>query len=350
MAWQYTDKLADFLSGRRVFVTGVCGTVGQALLQRLLESDAAAIIGSDHNEGELFELTERIRDPRVRLILGDIQHRQQLEERFREIDLVVHAAAFKHVGTCERSPRDAVSVNVLGTQNVIDAARAANVERVVFTSSDKAVNPTSVMGTSKLLSERLIAAAADRPEGSGPIFTTTRFGNVLGSSGSVVRVFSRQIAGGGPVTLTDRRMNRFVMTPREAVDLVLESARMSQGGEIFVTKMHALRIEDLAKAMIGALAPRHGLRGAAIAIEEVGVRPGEKLHEELINDEELRRSLELEDFFLILPALAADSARRMRQHYLARGGTAIEGIYRSDRVAPMTVDGIAAYLDERSVV
>lgn len=351
MVRHHEHELAGFLQGRRIFVTGICGTVGQALLERLLESDSAAIIGSDHNEGELFELNERVDDPRVRLILGDIQHRQQLEERFREIDLVIHAAAFKHVGTCERSPRDAVSVNVLGTQNVIDAARGAGVERVIFTSSDKAVNPTSVMGTSKLLSERLIAAAAaERGDNQGPIFTTTRFGNVLGSSGSVVRVFARQIAAGGPVTLTDPRMNRFVMTPREAVDLVLESARLSQGGEIFVTKMHALRIEDLARAMIDALAPRHGLRAADIAVEEVGARPGEKLHEELINEEEVRRSIELEDFFLVLPALAEDTAGRMREHYLAAGGDAIDGIYRSDRVPAMTVTEIGAYLDARGLI
>ncbi len=338
------SRLDSFLRGRRILVTGACGTVGRALLTRLLTSEAASIIGIDHNEGALFELMESISDERVRLILGDVQNRQQLAERLRDVDLLIHTAAFKHVGTCERSPRDAVAVNVSGTQNVIDAARAADVERVVFTSSDKAVNPTSVMGTSKLLAERLVAAAADPSERRGPVFTTTRFGNVLGSSGSVVPIFTRQIAGGGPVTLTDRRMNRFIMVPAEAVDLVLESARLSRGGEVFVTKMHALRIEDLAHAMIRRLAPRDGYAPADIAIREVGTRAGEKLHEELINEEEVRRTIELDDFFVVLPALAAGSTERRAEAYGRDHVEAIGGIYRSDRVAPMDPEAIESYL------
>lgn len=345
MVDHHSEGLENFLADRRVFLTGVCGTVGRAMLARLLDSRVAAIVGSDHDEGGLFELSDVIDDPRVRLILGDVQNRRQLEERFHGIDLVIHAAAFKHVGTCERSPRDAVSVNVLGTQNVIDAARAAGVERVVFTSSDKAVNPTSVMGTSKLLAERLIAATADRPDDRGPVFITTRFGNVLGSSGSVVPVFARQIAQGGPVTLTDRRMNRFVMAPDEAVELVLESARRGVGGEIFVTKMHALRIRDLAEAMIQRLAPAHCRAPESIVVQEVGARTGEKLHEELINEEEVRRTVELADFFMVLPALAADTAERMQRQTAEKAGHAITGTYRSDAVEPMTLEAIQAFLD-----
>ncbi len=350
MAESSDNGLEDFLRGRRVLVTGVCGTVGRGLLTRLLASEAAAIVGIDHNEGALFELMESTVDERVRLILGDVQSRQQLEERLRDVDLLIHTAAFKHVGTCERSPRDAVAVNVSGTQNVIDAARAADVERVVFTSSDKAVNPTSVMGTSKLLAERLVAAAAEQSDTRSPVFTTTRFGNVLGSSGSVVPIFTRQIAAGGPVTLTDRRMNRFVMVPREAVDLVLESGRLSRGGEVFVTKMHALRIEDLAQAMIRRLAPRHGFAPETISIEEVGARAGEKLHEELINEEEVRRTIELEDFFVVQPALASDAGRRTADAYGGDRTEAIGVIYRSDRVASMTLDEVETYLEENGIV
>ncbi len=278
------EVLAGFLRGRRVFISGVCGTIGRALLERLRAFDVAAIVGTDHNEAALFELDSAIDDARVTLLLGAVQDRQQLTERLSGVDFVFHGAAFKHVGTCERSPRDAVSVNVTGTQNVIDAARAAGVERVLFMSSDKAVNPTSVMGASKLLSERLITAAAGHGSGS-TVFAATRFGNVLGSSGSVVPVFARQIAQGGPVTLTDERMNRFVMTRAEAVDLVLDSLMRARGGEAFVTKMHAVRIPDLARALIAELAPRLDHDPAEIALTTVGSRSGEKLYEELVSDE-----------------------------------------------------------------
>lgn len=345
-----SDDLETFLEGKRVFVTGVCGTIGRALLERLMNSEAASIVGSDHNEGALFELAERIDDPRVRLILGDVQDRHQLAERLAGIDLVIHTAAFKHVGTCERSPRDAVSVNVLATQNIIDAARSVGVGRVVLTSSDKAVNPTSVMGTSKLLSERLVAAAAESADNNGPVFTITRFGNVLGSSGSVVRVFERQIAQGGPVTLTDKRMTRFVMAPGEAVDLVLDSARRARGGELFVTKMGSLRIPDLASAMIGLLAERFGQYPEGIPIEEVGSRAGEKLYEELLNSEELRRTVELDDFFVVLPALAPDAASRLAAYH--GGGTerTPTDVYRSDCVDAMSREAITRYIDNPSII
>jgi len=341
------QPLASFLRGRRVFISGVCGTVGRALLERLLTFEVAEVIGTDHNEGALFELGNAVRDERVTLLLGAVEDRQQLTERFRGVDIVLHGAAFKHVDTCERSPRDAVSVNVLGSQNVIDAARSAGVERVLFMSSDKAVNPTSVMGASKLLSERLVTAAA----GSGneaTIFASTRFGNVLGSSGSVLPVWARQIARGGPVTLTDERMNRFVMTPAEAVELVLESACLAQGGEIFVTKMHAVRIPDLARVLVRELAPRLGVNAGDIAVVTSGARAGEKLHEELVSDEEARRLSELASFYVILPALSGGAAGQSGPGYAPM--EAPQSPYRSDRVTPMDETALAQYLYETGVI
>jgi len=341
--------LASFLRGRRIFISGVCGTVGRALLERLLAFEVAAVIGTDHNEGALFELGNAIRDERVTLLLGAVEDRQQLTERFRGVDIVLHGAAFKHVDTCERSPRDAVSVNVLGSQNVIDAARSAGVQRVLFMSSDKAVNPTSVMGASKLLSERLVTAAAGSGA-EGTIFASTRFGNVLGSSGSVVPVFARQIAQGGPVTLTDERMNRFVMTPAEAVDLVLESIRLAQGGEIFVTKMQAVRIPDLAQVLIGELAPHFGLSPAALATKVVGSQPGEKLHEELVSDEEGRRIIDYEHFYIIVPALAGHIAERIASFYGLAVGAGAARAYRSDEVSPLLTEDLRAYLREYGIL
>lgn len=290
--------------GKSVLITGVCGTVGSELLRQISGLGCSRIVGIDNNETELFFLSQAYSDrDDVRLFLGDLRDREKLMRKMRGIDIVLHAAALKHVILCEEAPRDAVQTNIIGMINVIDAAEANRVERVIFTSSDKAVNPTNVMGTTKLMGERLVTAAnAHRFGTDGTIFASTRFGNVLGSRGSVVPLFRRQIASGGPVTLTDEAMTRFIMTVQEAVRLVMSSVFLAKGGEVFVTKMPVVRIVDLAAAMIDELAPRYGYKPADIGIRVIGSKPGEKLYEELMSDEEIRRTVELRQFFTVLPA------------------------------------------------
>ncbi|KKL14060.1 hypothetical protein LCGC14_2519550, partial [marine sediment metagenome] len=173
---------------------------------------------------------------------------------------------------------------------------------VLFTSSDKAVNPTNVMGTSKLMGERLISAANILGRDGRTVFASTRFGNVIGSRGSVVPLFIKQIRAGGPVTITDDRMTRFIMTVEEAARLVLESLSLAKGGEVFVTKMPVVRIRDLADVMVNILGPRFGYDPSSIGFETIGAKPGEKLYEELISDEERTRSVELESMFVVTPA------------------------------------------------
>jgi len=262
------------------------------------------IVGVDNNETELFLLAEmHSGNANVRLVLGDVRDRERLMREMRGIDIVLHAAAVKHVILCEESPHDAVLTNIQGVINVVDAAEANGVKRLLFTSSDKAVNPTSVMGTTKLMGERLISAAnINRREHGDTICASTRFGNVLGSRGSVIPLFKQQIAQGGPVTLTDPGMTRFIMSIRHAAELVLESVFLARGGEVFVTKMPVVRICDLAEVMIELLAPRHGKRPAQIETKIIGVKPGEKMYEELMSEEEVRRTVELESFFSVLPA------------------------------------------------
>jgi FlaA1/EpsC-like NDP-sugar epimerase len=203
---------------------------------------------------------------------------------------------------CERAPFDAVQTNILGVKNVIQAALNNGVERVIFTSSDKAVNPTNVMGTSKLMGERLITAANSLKMNHRTIFSSTRFGNVLGSRGSVIPIFARQIEAGGPVTLTDARMTRFIMTLEDSCRLVLSAAEKAKGGEVFVTKMPVIRIADLARVMIDELAAGFGHDPRTMPVTEIGSKPGEKLYEELMSDEETRRTVELEEMFAVLPA------------------------------------------------
>mgnify|MGYP005854597931 FL=1 len=296
--------MKEFFKTKRILVTGACGTVGRELVRQLLEEyGAGELVGIDNNESELFFVEQRFsKFPQASFYLADVRDRNKMERKMEGIDLVFHTAAFKHVILCERSPMEAVQTNVLGVQNIVAAGIESGVGRVIFTSSDKAVNPTNVMGTSKLMGERLMTAANGNLRGNGPVFASTRFGNVLGSRGSVIPIFREQIKRGGPVTLTDPAMTRFIMSIREAVQLVIDSAVLAQGGEVFVTKMPVIRIQDLAEVMIEELAPRYGKDPAHIRIEIIGVKPGEKMYEELMNNEETRRALELARYFVVIPA------------------------------------------------
>jgi len=340
------DRLAAY-AGKSVMITGVCGTVGAELLRQVSRLTNGRIVGIDNNETEVaFLQDEYTSDANVEIHICDLRDRDGITRRMREIDIVIHAAALKHVGVCERSPDDAIQTNISGVQNIVHAAFSSGVQRVLFTSSDKAVNPTNVMGTSKLMGERLVTAAnAQRRSGSDPIFATTRFGNVLGSRGSVIPIFKRQIKAGGPVTLTDRRMTRFIMSLPEAVELVLQSVHLAFGGEVFVTKMPVVRIEDLAQAMIQELSPAYGFVSESIHVEEIGSRPGEKMFEELVNDEESRRIFSLDQFFVVTPAISDVYSDSEYPYKIGDCESAIGDFsYNSLNQATMSIDTIQAYL------
>ena len=298
------DKTDDFFDGKRVIVTGAAGTVGTELVNWLLRTSAAEVRGIDSYENGLFNLAESLRhEPRFHPFICDVRNARKLSTMFKNMDYCVHTAALKHVGSSERSPFETVQTNIVGVQNVIQAALDNDLQRVLLTSSDKAVNPTNVMGTTKLMGERLMTAAnAMLGLGSKAVFASVRFGNVAGSAGSAVPLFCDQIARGGPVTLTDPQMTRFVMTLPEAVRLVLKSLRIAHGGEVFVTRMPVIRIVDLVEELIELVAPLYDRKPAKIEVRCIGPRPGEKLYEELTTDEELRRTLELDELYAVLPA------------------------------------------------
>jgi FlaA1/EpsC-like NDP-sugar epimerase len=336
--------------GKHVYITGVCVTVGRELLRQVLKRKPARVVGIDNNESELFFLEEECRSfSNVFLYLGDTCDRDKLTRMMEDIDVVLHSAALKHVILCERSPRDAVQTNILGVQNVIDAAFANKVERVVFTSSDKAVNPTNVMGTSKLMGERLMTAANANQHNNGPIFASTRFGNVLGSRGSVIPLFERQIAQGGPVTLTDPAMTRFIMTLEEAVRPVMGSIFLAHGGEVFVTKMEAIRIADLAAVMIQELAAGYGFEPNEIEVRVVGSKAGEKLYEELVNDEEVRRTVELPTYYVVLPAFKG-VYKTVEYSYPDMMAERISHPFNSATAQPMTQSAPRDYLLQNQLV
>jgi len=340
-----------FLAEKRVLVTGACGTIGRELVRQLLkEQHVKEVVALDNNESEVFSLEQKlVEHSEASFFVADVRDRDRLCDKMKGIDVVFHTAALKHVVQCERSPFETVQTNILGVQNVIYAAIQSSVERVICTSSDKAVNPTNVMGTSKLMGERLITAANCHLRGEAPIFASTRFGNVLGSRGSVMPVFQNQIRRGGPVTLTDPEMTRFIMSIEAAVKMVIDSGFLSRGGEVFVTKMPAIRIQDLADVMIHELAPVFGHRADNIKTEIIGSKPGEKMYEELLNFEETRRSWELSQYFVVLPAFT-DMYRDILFEYPDIKSTKVSKAYHSGNERPLSKAQIATFLKENDLL
>jgi FlaA1/EpsC-like NDP-sugar epimerase len=343
--------MKTFYNKKRVLVTGVCGTVGSELVRQLLDVySVGELIGLDNNESELFFLEQKNqRFSQAQFFMADVRDREKLSRKMYGIDIVFHAAAYKHVTLCERSPFEAVQTNILGVENIIKAALDNKIERIIFTSSDKAVNPTSVMGTSKLMGERLMTAANSNLRELGPSFVCTRFGNVLGSRGSVIPIFMEQIKRGGPVTLTDLEMTRFIMTIKEAVRLVIDSARLACGGEVFITKMPVIRILDLAEVMIQELAPKFGYDPKKIDIRVIGSKPGEKLYEELMSEEETRRSLELERYFVVMPAFTA-LYRNIKYEYDHVLSKSVERPYNSANETALSKKELKEFLHENGLL
>lgn len=295
----------SFLKGKKVLVTGTCGTVGKEISRLLISGCYGKLeefIGIDNNESELFFSEQEFGDSKTHFFLRDLRDFDGLQEVCSGVDVIFHTAALKHVGICEMSPSEAVHTNIIGLQNLVKAAKRCEVDRFIFTSSDKAVNPTNVMGTTKLMGERLVTAANNSRENKGTIFASVRFGNVLGSRGSVVPIFREQILAGLDVTLTDKAMTRFIMTVREAANLVIASTLEARGGEVFITKMPVARIADLANVMIEVLTHRSKDLISGLKTIEIGAKPGEKLYEELMSEEETTRVIETDAYFVVLPA------------------------------------------------
>lgn len=333
----------DFVRDRTVLVTGAAGTVGSALAEQLLPF-ARAIRCFDHSETELFFLDQRLaKKGRISPQLGDIRDLDRLRFAMNGVDVVFHTAALKHVGLGEYNPFEVVQTNLQGLNNVIRAALDCDVERVVFTSSDKAVNPTNVMGASKMMGERLVTAANEIRGTRRTKFASVRFGNVIGSRGSVVPIFAHQLLRGEPVTITDDDMTRYIMTIGEAAKLVIEAGARALGGEVFVTKMRAVRITDLAQVMADALSEGRWER------VRIGARVGEKLYEELLSRDELPRALETDRLLIVLPSPETDYADRPTAEAFG-DARPVEKEWNSSKDTLMTCGEIAAYLRKHDVL
>ena len=280
------DKIYEDLKDKVILVTGAAGSIGSGIVKQITSYSPSKVILLDQAESPLYDLEQELIQMGVKvnfdIVIGDVSNliRMTRVYEFYKPEIVFHAAAYKHVPLMEDNPSEAIYTNVLGTKNLVDLSINFNVHKFVLISTDKAVNPTNVMGASKRIAEIYAQSSTN----SKTKFITTRFGNVLGSNGSVIPLFKKQIEQGGPITITDARVNRFFMTIPEACQLVLEAGSMGEGGEIFVFDMgESVKIIDLAKKMIKL----SGLiEGKDIEIKVTGLRPGEKLYEEILSKEE----------------------------------------------------------------
>ena len=282
----------DFLKGKTVLVTGGTGTFGRAFVARLLAVPGIAkIIIFSRDELKQSELQSTYpNEKRLRYFIGDVRDSERLKRAFDGVDIVVHAAALKQVPATEYNPFEAVKTNIIGSQNVVDAALATGVSRVLLISSDKAVEPINLYGATKLSAEKLFVAANVYVKSKSPTaFSVVRYGNVIGSRGSLVELVDR-LRATGRIPLTDTHMTRFWIRIEHVTDIVLECLSLMRGGEIFVPKMKNMRVADVIKV----LAPE-------CKIDDIGIRPGEKLHETLITEYEARRAKELTHVYVIKP-------------------------------------------------
>ena len=299
MPYPFTPLMAELptLAGQTVLITGGTGSFGRAFARRLLDAcEPSRVIIFSRDEQKHYAMERAMPDPRLRFLIGDIRDSSRLSRAFDGVDIVIHAAAMKHVHIAEKNPREAILTNIEGAANVIDAAHERAVSRVIALSTDKAVSPVSLYGATKLCMEKLFVAANAYARQGGPQFDLVRFGNVVGSVGSVIPLFAEQRAG-GRLSVTRGEMTRFLIETKRAVDAVLLTLTDGLGGETFVPKLPACTLDVLARAM----APE-------LPIDYIGSRPGEKMHETLIMADESHLAVEYENYYVIRPNLVASNA------------------------------------------
>ena len=294
------------LNDKIVLITGGTGTVGTALIEFILNNYTPKVIRIfSRDEDKQFHLSNKYKEhsEKLRFFIGDIRDKERLNRAMTDVDIVFHLAALKQVVACEYNPFEAIKTNVLGIQNLIDTCIEKDVEKLIFTSTDKAATPCNTMGVTKLLGEKLITAANHYKGDSKTIFFSVRFGNVLGSRGSLVPLIKKQVLDNLPVTLTHNEMTRYIMGTNSALELIIKTLEIAQGGEIFVLKMKVVKIIEMIEVLIDHFAKKYNKKIDNIQIKEIGMFIGEKLYEELFSIEESERVYEMKDMYIIFPQL-----------------------------------------------
>lgn len=280
--------------GKKILITGGTGSLGTALTKRLLKTDVETIRIFSRDELKQVQLQSEFNDERLRFLIGDVRDKERLLRAFEDIDIVIHAAALKHVPVAEYNPFEAVKTNVYGSENVLNACLDKNVELALAIGTDKAVSPFNTYGATKLLMEKLFISGNyyKGKQRENLKFLCVRYGNVLGSRGSIVPTFSKQVLDGKKITITDPNMTRFNITMTQAIDLIFRTIKNGDGGQVFIPKLKAYKVGDMKDAILD-------LMDAKNDVEVISVRPGEKYHEVLINKDEIRNSLESETDYII---------------------------------------------------
>ena len=293
------QKVAKEIENKIVLITGGTGSFGKRFTQRLLKDfNPSKVIVFSRDEFKQFEMAQKVTDPRVRFFIGDVRDRDQLEVAMRDVDVVIHAAALKHIPIAEYNPMECVKTNVDGAQNVVFAALRTKVKKVIALSTDKACNPINLYGATKLASDKIFIASNNLSGKNGARFAVVRYGNVVGSRGSAIPFFNRLLTQGADhLPITDERMTRFWIELEEGMNFVLTGLTLMYGGELFVPKIPSMKITDLASTMAPGLP--HKI---------VGIRPGEKLHEVMISEDNSRSCYDIGDRYVILPTELSDVA------------------------------------------
>ena len=293
--------MSSILKGKKILVTGGSGSIGKELVKKSLIEGASLVRIFSNDENALYETELEFSGKNIDYVIGDIRNSETVNSIVKDIDIIFHTSALKHVDRCELNPFEAVTVNTIGTYNICKSAIRESVSKVINISTDKAVNPIGVLGATKLLSEKLISSESFHNK-SKTIFSSVRFGNVLQTRGSIIPRIENQIKNGGPITLTDKNMKRFFMTKKQSVDLILKATEYAKGGETFVLNMPLILLNDLFDVMKIIIAPKYNLNSNDIKTKIIGIRPGEKITEYLLTDFELENVLETKDFF-IMPSM-----------------------------------------------
>ena len=282
------DKnLKNEFKGKSILITGGTGSIGLGIIKQLINYQPRQIRIFSNDENSIVEVKEAIGDGKIfQFMVGDVRDKDRLQLAMRNVDIVFHAAAMKHIDICEQNPFDAVKTNVIGTSNILELSIMENVSKVIFISTDKATNPSSTLGASKLLAERLTLDASSYTGENKTIFSIVRFGNVLGSRGSVFQIFQKQILTNNPLTVTDERMTRFIMSISDASKMILKVTNIAKDGEIFILKMPSVKIEELAKGMLNVFKKKFPNHRITNKIKILKSRERERFDEFLITNEE----------------------------------------------------------------
>ena len=327
--------------GKKILITGGTGSLGRALTKRLLETDVDTIRIFSRDELKQVQMQSELQDKRLRFLIGDVRDKERLLRALEDVDIVIHAAALKHVPVAEYNPFEAVKTNVNGSQNLLESCLDKNVDLALAIGTDKAVSPLNTYGASKLLMERLFISANSYKGKHRPNlkFLCVRYGNVLGSRGSIVPKIINQIQQGQKITITDPTMTRFNITMSQALDLIFRTIKQGFGGEVFVPKLKAYRVGDIKDAIVELLDGKS-------EIEKISVRPGEKFHEMLINKDELRNTYETKDDYVIL----ANSQKEDLKKSQNLKETSLTDQYSSDNVDLFTIKELKEILIKENLL